>query len=491
VKFTKILLLLYLSFAFFDASAQIFDFNSYCKKAYNHIIALRIDSAKYLIENEKKIQPNNYIPYLLYNYIDFLEIYTSGSLLSYETKKKQMDARLLILKNGNSTSPYFLYSQAEVHTQSAVLHIKFGEYFASVLDLRKAIKKLEENQLAFPNFTPNKKSLGMLYTILGSIPQEYQSTLDLIGLDGSVSKGLKLLKIAVDDVNHPFQHEAATIYAFMLLHIQNKPEEAWTILKNNQFSSTKSLMDAYALGHIGIYGLHNDEGINALIQRPTGKQYATFPLCNFLLGMGKTYRQDTDANLYFSKFLEQNKGEDYVKSAWHKMAWNALISGDETSYKLYILNVAKYGRAVIDTDKQAEKEANSSLTPNVVLLKARLLTDGNYLTKALTLLEQKTVNFFISKNEKTEYYYRLARIYDKSKLYTKAIQYYEITISNGKNVPHYFAANAAYLMGFLYEQKLDKEAAIASYEQCLELNGYEYENSIHQKAEAALNRLKN
>lgn len=491
MKFSKLIFLLFFLFVFSNTFSQEFDFNTNCKKAYEHIIALRIDSARYFLELEKNADITNNIPYLLYNYIDFLEIYTSGSLLSYESKKNQMDARLEILKNGNSNTPYYLYSQAEIHTQAAVLHIKFGEYLACVFDLRKALKKLEENQLAYPNFTPNKKSLGMLYTILGSIPQEYQSTLDFIGMEGNVSKGLKLLKVAVDDINHPFQHEAATIYAFMLLHIQNRPEDAWLVLKNNQFYSSSSLMDAYALGHIGIYGLHNDEGLMALLERPSNKQYVSFPLCNFLIGMGKTYRQDSDANSYFSKFLDQNKGEDYIKSAWHKMAWNVLIKGDELLYKSYLDNVAKYGRAVIDTDKQAEKEVKSTQIPNDILLKARLLTDGNYLTKALTLLEQKTVNYFTSKYEKTEYFYRLARIYDKSKQYTKALQYYEITIANGKNVPHYFAANAAYLMGFLYEQKLNKEAAIASYKQCLLLNGYEYENSIHLKAEAALNRLKN
>jgi tetratricopeptide (TPR) repeat protein len=144
---------------------------------------------------------------------------------------------------------------------------------------------------------------------------------------------------------------------------------------------------------------------------------------------------------------------------------------------------------VIDTDKQAVKESESTYAPNPILLKARLLTDGIYLTRALKILKSNTVNSFKSRYDKTEYFYRLARVYDKNMQLDLAAQYYTITISNGRNVPFYYAANSAYLLGFLYEQKGNKTEANKNYRLCLDLDGYEYENSIHQKAEAALNRL--
>jgi tetratricopeptide (TPR) repeat protein len=124
-------------------------------------------------------------------------------------------------------------------------------------------------------------------------------------------------------------------------------------------------------------------------------------------------------------------------------------------------------------------------------LKARMLTDGKYLDRALVILQSQTVNSFKNRYDKTEYLYRLARAYDKAKQLSKAIQYYEITIVNGRNVPYYYGANAAYLLGFLYEQQLNRLQAVKNYNLCLSLDGYEYENSIHQKAEAGLNRLKN
>ncbi|MCD8528395.1 MAG: hypothetical protein LRY27_00055 [Chitinophagales bacterium] len=120
---------------------------------------------------------------------------------------------------------------------------------------------------------------------MGSIPQQYQTGLDLIGLSGNINKGMELLKKSASYDSNPFQHEAATIYTFMLLHIQNEPEKAWTYLKLHDFLPQYNLMDAYTFGHIGIYGTHNDEGLQALF-KPTHKQYFYFvsyvPLFNWL-----------------------------------------------------------------------------------------------------------------------------------------------------------------------------------------------------------------
>jgi len=491
VKFIYPFLSILSCIIFGNVLAQNYSFTPNCVKAYENIIALKIDSGKYYIAQEKSENPTNSFTNLLENYIDFLEVYTSGSTNLYEEVKRNFDKRINLLKNTDKDSPYYLYTQAEIHTQAAVLHIKFGEYLACIFDVKKALKKLENNQQKFPDFIPNYKSLGMLYTILGSIPQQYQGGLDFIGLKGEVNKGLNYLQKSVADTTTPFQHEAATVYAFMMLHIQNDAEKAWQVLKQNNFSPKNNLMDAFAYGHIGIYGTHNDEGIKALIQRPRNSAYISFPLTDFLIGIGKTHRQDGDANIYFKLFLSKNKGEDYIKSSWHKMAWNELIKGNNEKYKLYLANINTQGRAIIDADKQAEKESKTQHQPHPVLLKARLLTDGNYLNEALEVLAPININDFTIDVDKTEFFYRLARIYDKNKEINKAIQYYKITISNGQNIPYYYAANSAYLLGFLFEELNNKPEALKYYNKCLNLNGYEYENSIHQKAEAGLNRLNN
>ena len=136
---------------------QTFDFNAACISAYNDIIALKLESGIKKISIEKKINPSNQIPILLENYVDFLTVYTSGSLSEYELVKGKMEQRVGELKNSQNESAYTLYSQAELHIQSAVLHIKFGEYVACIFDIKKALKKLQKNQQQFPASTPSTR----------------------------------------------------------------------------------------------------------------------------------------------------------------------------------------------------------------------------------------------------------------------------------------------------------------------------------------------
>ena len=77
-------------------------------------------------------------------------------------------------------------------------------------------------------------------------------------------------------------------------------------------------------------------------------------------------------------------------------------------------NCINYGKALIDEDIQALKEAKVTAIPNEILLKSRLLYDGGYYTKAqnLLILHSKTFTHDINDGE---YYYRLGRVTDALK----------------------------------------------------------------------------
>jgi len=67
---------------------------------------------------------------------------------------------------------------------------------------------------------------------------------------------------------------------------------------------------------------------------------------------------------------------------------------------------------------------------------------------------------------------------------------YNKTLENGKNNVAYFACSAALNLGLIYEIKKDKAAASKYFGICLNLNPSDYKNSLHQKAEAGLSRIK-
>ena len=86
--FYKFFVLAYSFFFIPTLQSQIFENTEFCKKAYENIIALKLDSGLHYLKAEKLANPsNNYVAYLK-NYIDFLKVFTSGDMTHYEESSK-------------------------------------------------------------------------------------------------------------------------------------------------------------------------------------------------------------------------------------------------------------------------------------------------------------------------------------------------------------------------------------------------------------------
>ena len=472
--------------------AQTFDFNDNCRKAYSALIALKLNEGNSLLKEEEKLHPDNLIATYLENYYDFLTVYTSDERRLYTQLKKNEDLRLVLLTEGDQRTPYYLFSLAEVNLQWAALDIKFGEYLNAVFEIRRAFRLLEENDKKYPDFRANKKSLGVLYALLGSVPDKYKWGVTLLGMDGNVELGMTYLHNLIDTgktTGFIYQDETIIYYAFLLLNLQNKSELAWQVLKDNGFPKSDNLMSTYTCAHLGVYGKHNTEALKLLDERPTSVSFAKFPFLDYLTGIAKLSELEPDADTYFKRFIAAYKGENHIKSSYQKIAWCSLLKGDTVNYLHFISKANSKGGATLDTDKQAKKEAEEHRIPNPQLLRARLLFDGGDYSKAIAQMNSTNESTFKSTDDKTEYLYRLGRIYDETHQPDSALVYYERAIEKGKDIPRYFAANSALLSAQIYEAKGDKEKAKYYYNLCLSYPNHEYKNGLDQKAKAALNRM--
>ena len=82
------------------AQAEVFDFNPNCRKAYNAIMALRLNEGRALLAQEEKQNPKNLIPVYLENYLDFITVYTTDTRETYEKLKSNKDLRMEMLRAG-------------------------------------------------------------------------------------------------------------------------------------------------------------------------------------------------------------------------------------------------------------------------------------------------------------------------------------------------------------------------------------------------------
>ena len=148
------------------------------------------------------------------------------------------------------------------------------------------------------------------------------------------------------------------------------------------------------------------------------------------------------------------------------------------------------GNLITDADKQAYKFAKTLVWPNLLLLKARLLSDGGYNKEALTLFVGKSLNDFGTAGDKLEFAYRVGRIYDDLKRNDEAISMYLIAIKLGESRTEYYAARAALQIGLIYEMQGKKDQAILYYQKCLNIKNHDYKDSLDQKAKAGVARCK-
>jgi tetratricopeptide (TPR) repeat protein len=293
-----------------------------------------------------------------------------------------------------------------------------------------------------------------------------------------------------------FKPQATFFLAFLTLNLQKNKMDALPVLDlvKNQ-PGDKQLWNSpliiFARASILMKNGLNDQALAVLCQRNNLSQTFTFYYLDYLEGVARLNKLDDSCAIFFERFIAGFRGQNYIRSAYQKLAWKAILHGDSTNYRRLMKMVSTHGTAKVDEDKQAGFEAVENTLPNAVLLRARLLFDGGYYDLSLNELLNNPVKTTVqSRRNLIEYTYRLGRIYHEKGSYTKAIENYRQTVVRGRNEPWYFAANAAYQMGLLFENQGEDARADSAYRVCLSINPREYKTSLHQKAKAGLSRLK-
>jgi len=477
-----------------------FDFNQNCKQAYQCIISLQLREGERLLEKEKQNHPSNGIILLLENYSDFLDLYISEDASAFAKKKHVKSERLSQLEGKNKSSPYYHYSLAVTHMQWGFIYLKNGEYLNAGLEFRSANTSLERNKKAYPGFLPDQIISGLLHVTAGTIPDAYRWLTDLSGLSGTVEQGIGELRSALNTMNKRTEYEflrAETMFYLTMITLSMQKDKIaeygiLAYLDDPRFKELlkTNLLASYAKANLLLRTGHSDQAIEVLLNRPRGDNYLPYPWLDYLTGLAKLHRLDQDAIPYFQKFLAATKGKRFIKSAWQKIGWQYLLAGKTDLYEKNLLQVLSHGSEATEEDKNAQKEATSRSKPNLVLLRARLLFDGGYYERALSLLQKEGMDKVVRNNDDLiEYAYRMGRIYHEWGKKEQSIPFYEMTIRYGSDEKSYYAANACLQLGLIYENAGNKQEAIRYLNKCLSLDFEDYRTSIRQKAKAGLSRL--
>lgn len=501
---TEIEFLMNKSFRFFITSALLlsplfslanFDFNNNCLNAYKSIFELKLGNARAYISTEKKQHPNNAIIPLLENYIDYFTVLTSESKADFDRLKGNKSKRLDQISDDDKNSPYYLYAQAEINLQWALIRGRFGEYFNAAMEVKRANSLLQDNNKKFPNFHLNLKGLGLINAVLGNLPDgALKTALSTFGIKGNLQSGLNMFEKLADNLPkssyEPFYEEVVFYYAYVLTDVAHSPQAYAKTMKYTERIADTSLLKSYLQSYVCIKNGHSEQAISILAKRPEGGVYQPFPYLDYLEGIAHLNKLDLNASTHLNRFLQATKGVNFVKDAYLHLGWIALLKGDKATYTAFAAKAVKNGYTYMEKDKQAKAEAAAE-TPAVDLLKARLLFDGGYLSRALQIIDGKKATDYTNDKDRIELNYRLGRIYDDLGKDDRALAAYQETINDGKTLKYYFAANAAVQMGKIYERRKNLAKAKEAFNTAIAMKNHEFESSIENQARAGLKRLAN
>lgn len=479
----------------FGLSQGNFVFSPGIEEVYKEIMDLRWQKAESALKILEKKEPNNLLVLYLYNYLDFFQLFIEENKAEFKLRKKNRDFRLDRIKNGEASSPYNLYIQADIRLQWALLKLKFEEYIGAFSDISAAHRLLKSNLEKFPEFHLTYKNLGILHSLVGTVPDNYKWGVKLLsGLEGDVDQGTLELKKSMDyaDEYCPLLYsETVVIYTYQLLHLQNRPEAAWSFIFDQKvLNPAKSPLHCFVMANIAMRSDRNDDAIDILTGLVKNKEQHPFPYLEFMLGQAKLRKLDTQAAQHYRHYLRDFKGRNFIKEAYQKLAWSEILNGNPEGYQRYMKLCLEQGYKMAGNDKNAMKEAERATIPNSSLLKARLLFDGGYYMQAKRILEKTGISTFSTKEHQLEYTYRMGRILDGLKELEAGINFYEQTIEMGENEPYFYACNAALQLGLLYEKKKNKDLAAKYFKKCLSIKPEEYGVTLHQKAKAGLMRIR-
>ncbi len=472
--------------------AASFDFNESCKKAYENLVALRINTGKQELNQELAAHPANLAPVMLDNYSDFFPLFFNEDASQWEACKTRMSQRLDKLEKGPDNDPYFRYSKGIVYFQRCAMRIKFGEYFRAATDFRTAYQLFKDNNSKFPNFYYNLPYLGAMEAIAGTVPDGYKWVAGVLGIKGNVDQGIAKLETGINkaiQLNQWNKCEALFLFVYAQKYLGNNPERAWQLINKAGIATRNNLLMTFMQANLSLNNHQAAKTVQVIRNFEDGNTYLNVPMMDYELGSALLYHLDFGAEPYLLAFTKGFKGKFYVKDAYKKLSTLAYLQGNIAKANQYKQLVISKGNTETDADKQALRFAKLPAYPNALLLKTGLLCDGGYYADALQLVAGKSSTSFTTNAEKTEFSYRLGRIYDLMGQDDKAIPYYLTTIKTGENQPEHFAARAALEVGAIYERQHNNTLALAFYRRCLAMHGHDYKNSLDQRAKAAINRI--
>lgn len=473
----------------FSLSAQSIDliwkFDPELQKAYQLVTTLQPDKANELLN---KITSNELHKLYVQTLNETLHILITEDHGSFPAIDQKFKDRIKYLESLPQTAET-LFLQAELALQRGFCFLNLGQELNAVFSIRKAYQLTSECLKKYPAFIPIKKTSGVIQVMIGSVPEKYNWFITLLGMKGSVATGQKQLselRASTSSLNL----EAAILF----FTVQGFINQEFALAAQGINQHLKDQPHNKLLIFIGVNMLIKDarsEEALALIHQlnhaPQGlpMHYLDYLHGEILMQKGE-YQKAVDI---FGKFIKAYPSQSFKKDSYFKISLCYWLLGNTSFAKANFEKAKTTGSDKAEPDRYAAKQLENADFPNKKLLKARFSTDGGYYKEAAAMLSSVVPSDLATEKDKTEFYYRKARLAHRMGEIGAAKIFYQQSIDMTRDNPWYFGANAALHLGYIAKDQKDLVTAKKYFTMALSFPKHEYKNSIDSKARSELQLL--
>jgi tetratricopeptide (TPR) repeat protein len=416
----------------------------------------------------------------------FLEVFVRDNESVYNEKLSEFNDALSQVKKSKG---YIAdYAAAEGYLLRAMLKAKFNQNIRAGMDLYSGYRKAKSNYATYPSAPPVIGMWGVMECGIGSLPDQIQTYLGLVGFSGDLELGMELVEKAYRmSKTRGWKHsENILALALVSVKVQLQNDER-ADLQDFGIDARKSPVMAAIEAKILFDRNESAQAFKLLSETKT--EGIPFPYLSYLQGrIGVTLELKEGAEALHT-YLITNEGTSYIKSTHRYLWWHYFLKGDVAKAKKHREYIVSKGASVTAPDQLALHEAQDEL--NVHLLRARLLFDRGKISECLNhLTSKKAAEVCQNDQEMGSYYYRMGRCLQQLNRNEAAINRYKQAVKHFGNTESFERANSLLQMGIILEEINQCPQAKNAYQEVLKFKNYPFNEGQHQKAKAGIKRCK-
>ena len=427
-----------------------YDVNNNCLNAWEALTDLRVNTARQIVAEEIRTNPDNYYAYYLDQMCDAYVLAINGSREMYDKFVVDFERRREIMDEKDISSPYYLACQSEMLLQMSAFGVMYGDRFSGVRKGFKSYKKINENVELFPDFASSKKLEGFFNIAISNLPPFIQWAAGALGVSGDRQKGFDLLYEYFESVKDKRGLNAeAALYIMLSYKLNKEPVKAFDFIKNKDSSVIKQRIVKYFYANTAYRSGHNDIAFESIASFNPEKAEVVFIPYDYMMGKVLLRKLDDKAAYHFKRYLDLNRKDSYIKEISYKLGLTYLVKNDVKQFNFFKGQSCDNGDDVNERDREAIYDCELDYTPDVTLTRCRLLLEGSYHERFAE--EFLTYNFSTSLPlpYQLEYYLLKARYEEFLGNRRLAEESYKKVINSGRDEDYYFASEAAMRLGLM------------------------------------------